>query len=365
MQFRHSTEHDDFRASVRGFLRAAAPAARVREMAAADGHDRDVWRKLCGGLEVAGLHLPLDCGGAGATLVEAAIAFEELGRALTPVPLAATVFAVEAVHRMGDEQQRARLLPGLLSGQRIGALAAAGPDIADPAAATVWAERADGATVLVGSCTPVLHGHVADLFVIPALLGDRVVLHAVAAHAPGVTVERLPSFDPTRPVARVRLDQASAEPLSAGPADGIDQVLDTARVLLAAEMLGASEYCLAMTIEYACSRRQFDRAIGSFQAVKHLCADMLIEIDATRAAVMYAAMSGADPTELSIVAPLAKAQAADTFALCAGSAFQIHGGIAFTWEHDLHLYFRRAKTTEALFGSSAHHRRLLADRVGL
>ena len=182
---------------------------------------------------------------------------------------------------------------------------------------------------------------------------------------PGVSVEQLPSFDATRPVARLRLDRATAEPLDAGPSDGVEQVLDTARVLLAAEMLGGAEACLAMAVEYACSRTQFARPIGSFQAVKHLCAEMMVEIDATRAAVMFAAMSATDPEELRIASPLVKAQAADTFTLCAGSAFQVHGGIAFTWEHDMHLYFRRAKTTEALFGGSVHHRSLLADRIGL
>ena len=142
-------------------------------------------------------------------------------------------------------------------------------------------------------------------------------------------------------------------------------MLDVARVLLAAEMLGGAEACLAMSVDYACTRRQFDRPIGSFQAVKHACAEMMIEIDATRVAVMFAAMSAADPEEFAIAAPLVKAQAADTFTLCAGSAIQVHGGIAFTWEHDLHLYYRRAKTTEALFGSSTHHRALLAERVSL
>src|SRR5262249_49898856 len=136
-------------------------------------------------------------------------------------------------------------------------------------------------------------------------------------------------------------------------------------VLLAAEMLGGAEACLQLAVEYARSRRQFGRAIGSFQAVKHACADMMIEIDATRAAVMFAAVSAAGGHELHIAAPLGRAQAVDTFVLCAGSAIQVHGGIAFTWEHDLHLYLRRAKTSEALFGSSAQHRALLADRAGL
>ena len=168
----------------------------------------------------------------------------------------------------------------------------------------------------------------------------------------------------TRPVARVTLAQAPAEPLDGAP-DQLERVLDTARVLLAAEMLGGAEACLLLSVDYSRSRRQLDRAIGMFQAVKHMCADMAIEIDATRVAVMFAAMSACDPAELAVAAPLVKAQAADTFTLCAGTATQVHGGIAFTWEHDLHLYFRRAKTTAALFGSSTEHRALLADRVGL
>lgn len=361
MDFRHSPEQDDFRASLSGFLRDAAPLAMVRGAA---GHDPRLWQRLCIELEAPGLHVPLEYGGAGGTLVESAIVFSELGRLLTPVPLAATTFAIEAVFRTGDEEQRRRLLKGMLCGEQIGALAVAAHDDTDPVAARV---RADwkGGTVLTGVCGPVLHGPVADLFVVPAVADGVVTLHVVAADAPGVTVVPLPSFDITRPVARLELVQAPAEALSAGSPDDVERVLDVARVLLAAEMLGGAEACLAMAVEYARTRKQFDRPIGSFQAVKHACAEMMIEIDATRAAVMYAAMSAADDSELQIAGPLVKAQAADTYALCAGSAIQVHGGIAFTWEHDLHLYFRRAKTTQALFGGSTHHRRLLADRAGI
>jgi len=365
MDFRYSLEQDDFRAVLGRFLCEQAPVAGVREAAARDGHDRRLWRRLCTELQLPGLHAPEEYGGAGGTLVETAIVFEELGRALTPVPLAATTFAIEAVLRLGDEEQRGRLLPGLLSGRQIGALAAARADDTDPCAATVRTGRDDGRTVLTGEYAAVLHGHVADLFVVPAEADGGVTFHVVAAGAPGVTVVRLPSFDATRPVARLHLAQTPAEALSAGSPDDVERVLDVARVLLAAEMLGGAEACLALAVEYACSRKQFNRPIGSFQAVKHSCAEMMIEIDATRAAVMFAAMSAADPGELQISAPLAKAQAADTYVMCAGAAIQVHGGIAFTWEHDLHLYFRRAKTTEALFGGSARHRALLADRAGL
>lgn len=273
------------------------------------------------------------------------------------------MFAIEAILRMGDDEQRKRLLAGLLTGARIGTIAVSGHDVAS--ATTVRAVRRDGRPALTGECTPVLHGHVADLFVVPAVADGSIVLHVVAADAPGVTVTPLPSFDITRPVATLRLAGSPAEPLTAGTPDDMERVLDVARVLLAAEMLGGAEACLDLAVQYAGRRTQFDRPIGSFQVVKHACADMMIEIDATRATVMFAAMSAANGDELQTVAPLAKAQTAATFVLCAGSALQIHGAIAFTWEHDLHLYYRRAKTTEALFGSSARNRALLAERAGL
>ncbi|WP_328350215.1 acyl-CoA/acyl-ACP dehydrogenase [Mycobacterium sp. NBC_00419] len=358
MDFRYSTEQEDFRSSVRGFLQDAAPLSRVREVATDAGHDERLWQRLCRELELPGLHVPVQYGGVGASLSEAAIVMEELGRALTPVPLATHLFAVHAILRMGDEEQRARLLPGLACGDQVAAFAAT-------ATAPVTATRTAGGTTLDGVCGPILHGHVADLFVVPACADGEVGLYAVRADSPGATVASLRSFDITRPAARLTLRGAEAEPLEAAPPSEIDRVVDTARVLLAAEMLGGAEACLALSVDYACSRMQFDRPIGTFQAVKHMCAEMMIEIDATRVAVMYAAMSAEDPDELAVSAPLVKAQAADTFTLCAGSAIQVHGGIAFTWEHDLHLYFRRAKTTAALFGNSTHHRALLADRVGL
>ncbi|AMC42075.1 acyl-CoA dehydrogenase FadE18 [Mycobacterium tuberculosis variant microti] len=200
MDFRYSTEQDDFRASLRGFLGRGAP---VREMAAADGSDRRLWQRLCTELELPALHVPPEHGGLGATLVETAIAFAELGRALTPIPFAATVFAIEAILRMGDDEQRKRLLAGLLTGARIGTIAVSGHDVAS--ATTVRAVRRDGRPALTGECTPVLHGHVADLFVVPAVADGSIVLHVVAADAPGVTVTPLPSFDITRPVATLRL----------------------------------------------------------------------------------------------------------------------------------------------------------------
>ena len=363
MDFRYTTEHDAFRASLSGFLLTAplrwtrgARSGRARQAALA---------RLCKELELPGLHVPREYGGAGGTLVDTAIAFCELGRALSPVPLAATTFAIEAVLCAGDEEQRPGCSRACSAENRSERSRLPRPTT------PIHPRRRCGRTGTAATpCSPAralpcLHGHVADLFVVPAVADGVITLHVVAADAPGVTVVALPSFDITRPVARLRLAQAPCRAARRRTADQIGRVLDVARVLLAAEMLGGAEACLAMAVEYARTRRQFDRPIGSFQAVKHACAEMMIEIDATRAAVMYAAMSAASGDELRIAGPLAKAQAADTYAQCAGSAIQVHGGIAFTWEHDLHLYFRRAKTTQALFGGSTHHRRLLAERAGL
>jgi alkylation response protein AidB-like acyl-CoA dehydrogenase len=174
------------------------------------------------------------------------------------------------------------------------------------------------------------------------------------------------SFDLTRPVSALELDHAPALRLGDEPEPDLEGLLDIGRTLLAAEMAAGAEACLGMSVEYARHRVQFNRAIGSFQAIKHGCAEMAVEIDAARAAVAWAVMLAAagDPG-LRTAALIAKAQAADTFTACAQWNIQVHGGIGFTWEHDAHLYLRRAKADEALFGDSAQHRALLADRVGI
>jgi len=368
MDFRYTDDQNQFRTALRDFLQQACPPARVREIAAAGGHDPNLWRRMCGELELPGLHVSDRYGGSGATLSETAIAFEELGRALTPAPLLGTVAVIEALLRMGSAEQRNRLLPALVRGTRIGAIAAC-PDITRPAdtrsadAVSLTADFASGAPVLTGECSPVLDDTAADLFVLPAVTDGAAAAYLVAADAPGLAREPLPSFDPTRPVSKLTLAGTPAEPLTAP--GGWNRTLDVTRVLIAAEALGGATACLQKSVEYACQRTQFGRPIGSFQAVKHACAEMMVEIEATRVAVMFAALTAGDPGQLALTAPLVKAQAADTFTLCAETALQVHGGIAFTWEHDIHLYYRRAKTTEALFGGSTHHRALLADRVGL
>jgi len=383
--FDYSSEQQDFAASLRKLVadRAPLPAVRAR---LGDAHDPDLWRTVCDEMALLTLSVPERDGGAGFSLEETAIAVAELGRGLAPVPVFEAVLAIEAILRTGTEAQRQELLPSLLSGERIAVAAVSGADGLDPGSAPVTATpaagqagpatratsaSAAGATApghtLTGSLRHVLRAHVADLLIVPAVGPDGFGLFVAETAAPGVTVSGPgSSFDLTRPVCAVTLDAVPAVRLGDGPGADVDGLLDVGRTLLAAEMTAAAEACLDAAVEYAKRRVQFNRAIGSFQAVKHGCAQLAVEIDAARAAADWAAMlSAAGDPGLRTAALIAKAQAADTFTACAGWNIQVHGGIGFTWEHDAHLYLRRAKADEALFGSSARHRALLADRAGL
>jgi alkylation response protein AidB-like acyl-CoA dehydrogenase len=365
MDFAYSREQTEFRSSLRRFLAERVPSSRMREFAEKRIHDAEAWRRLCAEFGVPGLHVAEGLGGSGFSFEETAIVFEELGRALTPVPLAASTFAIEAILRLGTDEQRATLLPDLLSGDRVGAAALSDPRRLDSTGARVRADQIGDTHVLNGKVAHVVHGDVADLLVVPAVAEGSVHLWVVESTAAGVSIAQMNTLDITRPVAEVVMRDTPAT-LLPGPVEQLQKVIDIARVLLAAEMVGAAEACLALAVDYAQQRVQFNRPIGSFQAVKHHCANMAIELDASRSAAMYAAFVAAtDHPDLRVVAPLAKAQAADTLTLCAATMMQVLGGIGFTWEHDAHLYYRRAKSTEAMLGSSAQHRALLAERVGI
>jgi alkylation response protein AidB-like acyl-CoA dehydrogenase len=367
--FDYSAEQQDFAGSLRKLVADRAPLSAVRARLG-DAHDPDLWRTVCDEMALLTLAVPERYGGAGFSLEETAIAVAELGRGLAPVPVFEAVLAIEAILRAGTETQRQELLPGLLDGDRIAVAAVSGPDALDSGAGPVTASPAGASTpghTLTGSLPHVLRAHVADVLLVPAVAPDGPGLFVAERTAPGVTVsEPGSSFDLTRPVCAVALDAVPALRLGDGAAPDLDGLLDVGRALLAAEMTAAGQACLEAAVEYAKHRVQFNRAIGSFQAVKHGCAQLAVEIDAARAAADWAAMLAAagDPG-LSTAAVIAKAQAADTFTACAGWNIQVHGGIGFTWEHDAHLYLRRAKADEALFGSTARHRKLLADRAGI
>ena len=372
MFFAFTEEQEDFRASLRRLLTDRAPSSRVRETFDA-GCDPSLWKLLTEDMGLPGLHVPEELGGQGFGYLETAVVFAELGRCLAPVPMAATTFAMEAILRCGSPEQRQRLIPDLADGSRTGALGlSSGADIPDtglPADTPVAVSGTADEVVLHGTVRHVLHGAAADRLVLPAADpgSSDAALHVVDVDAPGVTVAAADSLDLTRPVATVILEGAAGERLTAGTGtEGIHQALDVARTLLAFESIGAAERCLELSVEYATSRVQFNRPIGSFQSIKHRCADMAIEIDATRGAAMYAAMVlDQDPIEFARTAPLAKAQAAETLRQCAHGMIQVHGGIGFTWEHDSHLYYRRATANEVLLGDVEELREIAADRAGI
>ena len=351
MYFAFSQEQEDFKASLRNLLVDQMPTSRVRESFQA-GYDKGLWKVLTNEMAITGLHLPEALGGQGFTYQETALVMAELGRCLAPVPVLATNLAIEAIRACGTPEQQAALIPDLAGGERIGAVAVAATRDLEPATATVSATSTSDGPVLDGVVPLALHGHVADLLVVPAVDGGAVRLFVVEASAPGVAVTQLPSLDLTRPVSEVRLSAAPAHRLDGdGTTTALERFADGARLLIAFESLGAAERCLELAVEYARTRHQFNRPIGSFQAIKHLCSDMAIELDASLGAAMYAAMTADEDTdEFAAVAGLVKAQASEVFTQCASYVIQVHGGIGFTWEHDCHLYYRRAKANEVLLG---------------
>ncbi|MBA9004764.1 acyl-CoA dehydrogenase family protein [Thermomonospora cellulosilytica] len=364
MRLAVTEEQRELRAVLRRFFADRSPSGEVRRlMATAEGHDPAVWRQMADQLGLQGLAVPEEYGGAGCGLRELVVVLEEMGRALVCAPfLASAVLAAHAVLASGDEEARRDLLPGLADGTVIGTLAHTADGDAGGTAMTAEADR------LTGTVSFVLDGHVAGLILVVARTPRGPSLFAVDGDAPGLTRTLLSTLDQTRRLARLECAGTPARPV--GPAGAgariLARTLDVAAVALAAEQLGGAQRVLEMSVEYAKVRHQFGRPIGSFQAVKHKCADMLVEVESARSAVLYAAtVADEDPAELPMAAALAQAYASEAFFHAAGENIQIHGGIGFTWEHDAHLYFKRAKSSQLLFGSPALHRERVAKLIGL
>jgi alkylation response protein AidB-like acyl-CoA dehydrogenase len=378
MQFAFSEEQDLIRESVREFLAEHGASTRVRAAIATEhGYDQDTWRAM---IEMGwtGLPLPERHGGSALGNVELVIVQQELGRRLTPSPYFASVcMAARAVQAAGTEAQCAEILPLLASGKKIGALAVTGRNGRAGLDAIGVQLSHEGSTYrLSGEASFVVSGHVAQLLIVAARApgsrgADSVSLMVLPADAPGVRVERLVMMDETRRCARVSFDRVSVareailgEPGQSGVA--LERALQLAQISLAAEQTGGAEGALEMTVSYAKERVQFGRAIGSFQAVKHRLADMMVQIEAAKSAVYYAAVTADEQSEeLPEAAALVKAYCSDAFSNCAGNAIQLHGGIGFTWEHDAHLYFKRARSSSTLLGDAAYHREQIAQRLNL
>ncbi len=366
-----SAEQEELRASVRRFLADRAPISAVRSlMETTDGLDRDVWQQAGEQLGLQGIAIPEEYGGAGFSFAEQAIVLEELGAALYGGPyLSSAVLASTALLASGDEAAKKAYLPGIASGELIATLAFTEEDGSwDPEAIRLSATSTSDGWRLDGRKSFVLDGHTAELIVVVARAGDELSLFAVAADAAGLTRTPLPTLDQTRKLARLDFESVPALHIGA-PGAGtavLARTLDVAAIAQAAEQLGGAQRALDMAVGYAKVRHQFGRPIGSFQAIKHRCADLLLEVESLRSAVQYAAAAVAeDSDEIPVVASLVKAYASDVYFHVAAENIQIHGGIGFTWEHDAHLYFKRAKASELFLGDATYHREHLATRIGL
>ena len=322
-------------------------------------------------LGVQGLDIPEQYGGSGASFIELAIALEEAGYALAGGPLfASSVLASTLLRRSGDTRAMGEYLPGIASGQTIATLAVADGNAAgDPAACADVTARQNGHDyLLTGARSYVPDAHLADVILVTAQAEEGPTIFAVDGSAPGLRQTRLPLLDQTRSVSRLEFTAVPGSLAGApgGAEPAVTQTLLTAAVALGAEQVGGIRRCLDMAVEYAKVRVQFNRPIGGFQAIKHMCADMYILMETARSAVLYAAWCVAnDTSDLAAVAHLTKAYCSEAYYRAAADNIQVHGAIGFTLEHDCHLLFKRATAGLQYLGSPQLHRELLARAINL
>jgi alkylation response protein AidB-like acyl-CoA dehydrogenase len=371
VNFAFSEEQEELRRTVRAFLDDKSPSAEVRRlMETEEGYDPAVWEQMGSQLGLQGLAIPEEYGGSGYSYVELIVVLEEMGRSLLCAPYFSTVaLAANAILHSGDDAAKKELLPGIASGQTIATVALTEDNGRwDAEGVTATATKSGDGYTIDGHKMFVIDGHTASLIVVAAKTGDNISLFTVAGDASGLTRTPLATMDQTRKQARLEFSSTPAKLLGT-EGEGwpvLSRMLDLAAVALAAEQVGGAQKCLDMSVEYAKVRVQFGRPIGSFQAIKHKCADMLLEVESAKSAAYYAGWAAAELNdELPTVASLAKAYCSDAYFHAAAENIQIHGGIGFTWEHDAHLYFKRAKSSQLLLGDPTYHRELLAQRIGI
>jgi alkylation response protein AidB-like acyl-CoA dehydrogenase len=371
MNFAFTEEQEELRKTVRAFLEAKSPETAVREqMETNAGYDAAVWGQMGEQLGLQGLAIPEEFGGSGYSFVELGIVLEEQGRALLCAPFFSTVvLAANTLLHSGDDAAKAAHLPGIAAGTTIASLAFTEPSGKwDESGITTEATAAGDGWSLNGVKSFVIDGHTASLIIVAARTAKGVSLFTVAGDAAGLTRTALSTMDQTRKQAKLEFANTPAT-LIGTEGEGwavLSAVLDLAAVGLAAEQVGGAQKVLEMAVEYAKVRVQFGRPIGSFQAIKHKCADMLLEVESAKSAAYYGMWCAAEQNdELPSVASLAKAYCSEAYFHATAENIQIHGGIGFTWEHPAHLYFKRAKSSELLFGDPTYHRELLAQRIGI
>lgn len=372
MDFAFTEEHAELRQTVRRFLEDKSTEAAVRnQMASESGYDAAVWTQMAEQMGLQGLIIPEEHGGAGLGLVEMAVVLEEMGRALYCGPyLSTALISVSALLLAGNDAAKKDLLPAIASGEQKVTLAWVGENGRWEAAGIEMRATSDGGTcILDGVKTYVLDGHTADVILVAARTDRGISLFRVDGEADGLRRTLLPTLDLTRKLARLDFDGVRAVEIGSGGdlSALIDKVVTLAIVGQAAEQVGGAQRCLETSTEYAKTRLQFGRPIGSFQAIKHRCADMLVEVEFSRSAAYHAAFRAAegDEAELFTAAAIAKSYCSDAYFHVAADNIQVHGGMGFTWEHPAHLYFKRAKSSSLLFGDPLHHREKLAKQIGI
>ncbi|MHB8262424.1 MAG: acyl-CoA dehydrogenase family protein [Acidimicrobiales bacterium] len=371
MNFAFTEEQDELRRQVRRFLDDKSPMAEVRRLMESDeGYDRPVWDQMAGQLGLTALTIPEEYGGAGFGYVELVVVLEEMGASLLCAPYFSTVaLAANAILLSNDDAAKKDYLPGIASGETIATLAYVEDSGRwDLDGVTLRANDGPSGWTLDGVKMFVTDGNIANLIIVAARTGKGISLFAVDGDALGLARTRLVTMDLTRKQSRLEFASTPARLIGEEGAagDAIEATLDRAVAALAAEQVGGAQRCLDMSVEYAKTRIQFGRPIGSFQAIKHKCADMLMEVESARSAAYYAGWALADGSdEVPVVASLAKSYCSEAYFHAAAENIQIHGGIGFTWEHDAHLYFKRAKSSELFLGDPSYHRELLASRLGI
>jgi alkylation response protein AidB-like acyl-CoA dehydrogenase len=369
-------DRDELRAAVREFLAAKSDEQRVRQaMESERGYDEAVWRQMADQLSLQALALPSEHGGDGFGFVELAVVLQEMGRALLPSPFLSTVVLAGTALVAADDPAAAEHLPGIAAGKITATLAVAEaggrwPTEAPAKAPATTAIRTAAGWRVRGEKWFVLDGATADLVLVVAETEAGQRLFAVPGDAAGLTRTPLRVLDPTRRLARLRFADVAAVPVGApGTTPAVlERVLNVAMTALAAEQVGGARACLDASTAYARERTQFGRPIGSFQAVKHKCADMLVRVRLADAAAREAAdavvgVPGAP--ELGVAAAVAHTVCSAAYTFVTAENIQVHGGIGFTWEHPAHLYFRRAKSSQLVFGGPAFYHERLLSRVGV
>ena len=353
--------------AVRALMRNLSSEAAVRAtMETAEGYDPALWKQLVS-LGVTGLIVDTEYGGTGLGPVELELVMEETGAALLCSPLLSSgVLAAGLLMASGDKDAKRRLLPGIAAGTTIATVAMTGESGTwTPAGVAVSARSANGRTTLDGAASYVTHGQIADVIFVVAKAEDGLGLFEVAADATGLTRRALPSFDRTLRLARLDFMDTPARQIGRMGWPAVQSALDLALVALAGEQAGGARRIFDMTVDYARTRIQFGRPIGGFQAIKHMAADLLLESESAISAARNAAalLAAGDPAAGAAIS-LAAFACADAFTTVAATAIQMHGGIAFTWEHPAHLYLRRARADAQLLGAPSFYRERYLQQLG-